>query len=371
VGSALLLLMLYDLRRILIWLLIAVLLALTAAPGVAWLERHHVRRWLGASAIVLAAVAVLIALDVAVAVPLLRQSRELLGGLPRIAHELLKPGGPLAFLERHYHIEQRIHTITPGRLFHLVAGPRSVTSVFSQVLSLAAATVTVVTITVMLLIEGPRTWTAIVDSLGERGERIDRVARRMQHSVGGYVRGNLLISLLAGAGSFAAMSILGVPFALPLAVAVGLLDIIPLIGATLGAVLCVLVALSVGWPAALALVIYFVAYQQAENHLLAPVIYSRTVAMSPLVVLLVSLAGAILGGIVGVLLAIPLASAVQIAVGEFLRARGKAQLADLAEVMTGAKHDEGPVPLGQDDEGIVDEPTLSSDTDEQQKRPAA
>ena len=105
----------------------------------------------------------------------------------------------------------------------------------------------------------------------------------MQRSVGGYVRGNLLISLLASIGAFAAMSVLGVPYALPLALAVGLLDIIPLIGATLGAVLCVLVALSVGWLAAVLLIVYFVVYQQTENHVLAPVIYAKTVAMSPLV----------------------------------------------------------------------------------------
>ena len=101
------------------------------------------------------------------------------------------------------------------------------------------------------------------------------------------------------------MSILGVPYALPLALAVGLFDIIPMIGATLGAVLCVIVALPVGWPQALALIAFFVVYQLLENHLLSPVIYAKTVVMSPLTVLLVSLAGAVLGGIVGVLLAIP------------------------------------------------------------------
>ncbi len=163
----------------------------------------------------------------------------------------------------------------------------------------------------------------------------------MQRSVGGYARGNLLISVLATIGSFVAMSILGVPYALPLALVVGLLDIIPLVGATLGAVLCIVVALSVGWPQAVALVAYFVIYQQAENHLLAPVIYARTVVMSPLTVFLVSLAGAVLGGVIGVLVAIPLASAAQIAVGELLRARGIERLADLAERDTQSASGEG------------------------------
>jgi predicted PurR-regulated permease PerM len=357
VSSALLIILVWDLRRILVWLLIAVMLALTVEPAVSWFERRRVPRWLSASLITLAAVLVVVAIEVVVAVPLLHQSRALLDGLPHLAHDLFKPGGPLAILEQHFHLEHRIGTITPGRLFHMVAGPRSITSIFSQAAAVVAAAVTVVGITIMLLIEGPRSWTAFVDALGKRGERLDVAGRRMQRSVGGYARGNLLISLLASIGSFAAMSILGVPYALPLCLAVGLLDIIPLIGATLGAVLCVLVALSVGWVAAVLLIVYFVVYQQAENHLLAPVIYARTVAMSPLVVLLVSLAGAALGGLVGVLLAIPLASAAQIAVGELLRSRGIEHLADLAERETeGASVEGGPVPSDKDDEVTDDEP---------------
>ncbi len=320
-------------------------------------------RWLGATLITLAAVVVVVAIDAAVAVPLVRQSRQLLGSLPHLAHDLFKPGGPLAILEQHFHIERRIGTITPARVYHWVAGPRSIASIFSQAAAVVAATVTIVTITIMLLVEGPRGWRAFVAACGDRGERIDVVGHRMQRSVGGYVRGNLLISLLATIGSFAAMSILGVPYALPLALAVGLLDIIPLIGATLGAVLCVLVALSVGWLAAVLLIVYFVVYQQTENHLLAPVIYAKTVAMSPLVVLLVSLAGAILGGLVGVLLAIPIASAVQIGVGELLRARGVERLADLAELSTEDAHAEGDAVLLSKDEELHEQASTGATPD--------
>ncbi len=333
-GSALLALLVWDLRRILIWLLISVMLAVTVAPAVSWLQRHHLPRWLGASLITLVLVLVVVAIVAAAAVPLVSESRQLLTGLPRLTHDLLRSSEPLGRLARQFHLEQRIGTVTPERVFRFVAGPRSVSSMFSQAAAVGSAVVTVVAITIMLLIEGPRGWQALIGALGERGARLDIVAQRMRRSVGGYAGGNLLISVLATIGSFAAMSILGVPYALPLALAVGLLDIIPLIGATLGAVLCVLVALSVGWPQALALIAYFVIYQQAENHLLAPVIYAKTVVMSPLTALLVSLAGAVLGGIVGVLLAIPLASAAQIAIAEFLRARGVEHLADLAERTT-------------------------------------
>ncbi len=330
-GAALLGLLVWDLRRIIVWLLIAIVLAVTVAPAVTWLERHHVRRWLGATLITLATAAVVGAIVVAVAVPVATQSDQLLSGLPHLAHSLLKPGGPLAFLQQRFDIERRIGAVTPARVLRFIAGPRTISSMFSQAATLLGAVLSVVTITFMLLLEGPRAWRLLMASLGERGGRVDAVGRHMQRSVSGYMAGNLLISVLASVGSFAAMSILGVPYALPLALAVGLLDIIPLVGATLGAVLCVLVALSIGWPQAVALVAYFVIYQQSENHLLAPVIYARTVVLSPLIVLLVSLAGAMLGGVVGVLLAIPLAGAAQVALRELLHARGPGRLTAPAE----------------------------------------
>ena len=359
-GSLLLALLVYELRTILVWVLIAGMLAVTIAPAVSWLERRRVPRWLGASLVTLAAALALGALVIAVAVPLVGQSRDLIGNLPHLAHDLFKPGGPLAFADQRFHIERRIGVITPGRLFDLVAGPRSIASLFTRTAAVVAAVVTIVTITVMLLVEGPRAWRAFVESLGASRERLGDVADRMQRSVAGYVRGNLLVSLLAGAGAFIAMTILNVPFALPLAVAVGLLDLVPLVGAILAAALCAFVALSVGWPAAVILIVYFVVYQQIENHFLAPVIYSRTVAMSPLTVLLVSLAGAVLGGLVGVLIAIPLASAGAIAVGELIRSKGVADLADLAEIIADEAPEEGPVPLSEDDEEIGDKATRSS-----------
>jgi len=351
-GAALLGLLVWDLRRIIVWLLIAIVLAVTVAPAVTWLERHHVRRWLGATLITLATAAVVGAIVVAVAVPVATQSDQLLSGLPHLAHSLLKPGGPLAFLQQRFDIERRIGEVTPARVLRFIAGPRTISSMFSQAATLLGAVLSVVTITFMLLLEGPLAWRLLMASLGERGGRVDAVGRHMQRSVSGYMAGNLLISVLASVGSFAAMSILGVPYALPLALAVGLLDIIPLIGATLGAVLCVLVALSVGWPQAVALVAYFVIYQQCENHLLAPVIYARTVVLSPLIVLLVSLAGAMLGGVVGVLLAIPLAGAAQVALRELLRVRGTGRLAAPAEaVAEGAPVQGGLAPATEEGEG--------------------
>jgi predicted PurR-regulated permease PerM len=345
-GGVLVLLLVYDLRVLIVWLLLALMLAVALAPAVAWLERRRWPRWLAASAVTVAAAALAIGVVAAVAIPLVSQSNELFGSIPRLTRTLFADGGPLAGLDRRFHIVNQVRSIQVSQIVHLLSGGGgSVVDVFTRVLSVLAAAVTVMTIALMSLLEGPRIWVAFVDSLGDRGRRVDDVGRLMTASIAGYVRGNLLISLMAGVGSFVAMTILRVPFALPLALAVGILDLVPLIGAILGAGLCVLVALTVGWVPAVVLLVYFVVYQQVENHAILPVVYAKLVALSPLTVLIVSLAGAFLGGLVGVLLAIPLASAGSILVGEIAKSRGVEDLADLAEVIS----EEGPVPVSEDD----------------------
>jgi predicted PurR-regulated permease PerM len=177
---------------------------------------------------------------------------------------------------------------------------------------------------VLLLIEGPRVWAWILtmirpdlrDDAGEFGHSVI-------YSVGGYVRGNLMISVIAGLGAWIVMRVMGVPFALTLAVIVALLDLIPLVGATIGMIICALVALTQGWVAALVVLIYFIVYQQIENNVIQPVVYSKTVALSPLAVLLATLAGAAIGGIIGVLLAIPAAATVYISIAELQKLRAE------------------------------------------------
>lgn len=333
--------LIYALRTIVVWLLVAMLLAASVAPAVTWLVERRVPRWLAAGIVTLLATLITLGTITAIAVPLVSQSRQLLGNLPGLVRSMFKKGSPLAFLDQRFHVMQRVRSVSGTTVIHLVAGQHaSIIDVLTRMVAFLAAAVSILALTLLLLMEGPRAWAALVQSLGpENGARVDDMGRRMQHAVAGYVRGNLLISLLAGGGSFVAMSILRVPYPLPLALAVGLLDIIPLIGAMLGASICVIVALGQGWVVALLLVIYFVVYQQCENHLILPVIYGKTVAMSPLIVLLVSLAGAVLGGLLGVLLAIPLASAAAIVVGDLARSQGVENLADLVEAI-----EEGPPP---------------------------
>jgi len=156
--------------------------------------------------------------------------------------------------------------------------------------------------------------------------RAGRVADVMVDKVGSYMIGNLLISLAAGLASFALFAILGVPFAVPLAFVVAVCDLIPTIGATLGAVICVLAALLTTelWPTTVIVAIFFVLYQQVENYWIAPRILHSTVSLSAPAVLLSGLIGGTVLGLIGALMAIPIAAGLKVVLGERLQARDSA-----------------------------------------------
>jgi len=167
-----------------------------------------------------------------------------------------------------------------------------------------------------------------------RRAQADRVADVMVDKVGSYTVGNLLISLVAGLASFAVFAILGIPFAVPLAFVVAVCDLIPTIGATLGAVICVLAALLTTelWPTTVVVAIFFVLYQQLENYYLAPRILRSTVSLSAPAVLLSGLIGGTVLGLIGALMAIPIAAGLKVVLGERLEARDAADADSDAEL---------------------------------------
>jgi predicted PurR-regulated permease PerM len=147
------------------------------------------------------------------------------------------------------------------------------------------------------------------------------VGHGIYRQVGGYVTGNLAISVIAGLLATFVLLLLGVPFAVALGLLVGLLDLIPLVGATFAAVIVVGVGFLHSVLAGIVLIVFFVVYQQVENHILQPLVYNRTVALSPLAVLISILIGAELAGVLGALAAIPVAGAIQVVILDFLQAR--------------------------------------------------
>jgi predicted PurR-regulated permease PerM len=178
--------------------------------------------------------------------------------------------------------------------------------------------------TVFLLLYGPRFVRTGLDLLpdAQRRQRLERVGGESLRAVSGWVAGNIVTSVIAAVAALIVFLILGMPYGLLLALWVGIADLIPLVGATLGAIPAIIVGFTVSIPAGIIVTVFFIAYQQFENHVLQPAIYGRTIKLNPFLVLVAVLLGVELAGFIGALLALPVAGIVQIVVIEALEHRG-------------------------------------------------
>jgi len=197
----------------------------------------------------------------------------------------------------------------------------------------AAALVTILTITFFLILGGERYLSAGVQLFPEpHRPLVRRLLTESAGAVTGYVTGNLAISAICGVTTFAVLVVLGMPYAAALALLVAVLDLIPLVGATLGGALLVVVGLFVApWKAAV-LLVYIVVYQQVEGSILQPMVYSRAVQLNGLVIFIAVLVGGLLLGIPGALLAVPVAEIIRIVVTDLLAYRRTRQEADMTAV---------------------------------------
>lgn len=182
-------------------------------------------------------------------------------------------------------------------------------------------TVAVLAIAFLLLLDAPRTLGLLYGRLTpEREARARRLADQAAQAITGYVAGAFAVAALAGLVSFLAMEIIGIPFAIPLAVLMAFFALIPLIGSSIGAIAIAIVAAFQGLDAALEFVVFFIVYQQLETHVLGPFVYKRTVAMRPVLVIISVFVGASLLGILGALLAIPAAATIQLLITDWWKA---------------------------------------------------
>ncbi len=321
---ALLVFLIYAASRVITWIFIALFLAMALNPGVEFFVRRGVRRVFAAILVYLLAFVVIGLLLYLVLPPLISQISDFVDAVPGLVQELTRGQGPLGFLERDYQIVERVREALNSRGVGGVLG--LTTPALSIAQSVVAAVVGVVAIsflTLFMLIDGPRLHRSAVELLPERARgRWERMAHGIYKTIGGYVSGNLVISLIAFIGALIILLATGVPYSVPLALVAGIFDLVPLAGATIAAVILVTVAaITKGWVIGLIVGVFFLVYQQFENHVLQPLIYGRTVQLSPLVVLSAVLIGAELAGIVGALGAIPIAGALQVILREYLAAR--------------------------------------------------
>ena len=311
-------------QEVIIWILVAVFLALAMNPAVESLQRRGIRRRGLAVGITFVAVLAVIGGIGATFIPtLVDQVNAFVHKLPDYVHDLTKGKGKLGFLETKYHVVEKVReAVRKGGATKVLGFSGAAISITRSVITYVVATITITFLTFFMLLEGPAWLERVYSLLPEKSQpRWRAVGHEIYRTVGGYVSGNLLISLIAGVTYGIVLFIFGVPYAVALALIVGILDLIPLAGATLATIIVGAVAFIHSVPAGIAIVAYAIIYQQIENHLLQPLIYGRTVQLSPLAVLIAVLIGASIAGVLGALAAIPVAGTIQILILDWRRHR--------------------------------------------------
>jgi predicted PurR-regulated permease PerM len=249
----------------------------------------------------------------------------LVHALPGYVDDVTHRRGRLGFLESKYHITERVrHAVESGGASSVFGLTGTAVAITKGIITAVVATVTIIFMTFFMLLEGPAWMDRFFNLLpAGKQERWRGIGNQIYLTVGGYVSGNLFISVIAGVSSAVVMLALGVPYAVALALLVGILDLIPLAGATIAAIIVATVGFLHTIVAGIVLIVFFLVYQQLENHIIQPFVYSRTVQMSPLAVLISVLIGAQLAGVLGALAAIPVAGAIQVLLRSWLEERRK------------------------------------------------
>jgi predicted PurR-regulated permease PerM len=301
-------------RSVLILIGLALFIAAGLEPVVGWLTRHRVPRWAAVAAVLLAMFAVVAGFLAAAIPPLAAQTTRLVSELPHYAHTLQDHNSELGRLNLRYHIQQRLSHLLATRGSSLVGG---VLGAGELVLGAVASTLIVIVLVAYFLAGMPRIKLfAYRLAPHSRRARVILLGDEIFTKVGGFVLGNVVTSVIAGIGTYVWMLAYGIPYPLLLGLFVALMDLIPVIGSTIGGAVVTLVALTVSLPVAIATLAFYVGYRLAEDYLLVPKIMGSTVKVPAVVSVVAVLVGGALMGIVGALVAIPAAAALRLLLHE-------------------------------------------------------
>jgi predicted PurR-regulated permease PerM len=318
---------LYSVRAVLVRVLVALFIAVSLDPAVRFLARRGMRRGVAVTLIFVLAFGLVAGFLVSVIPPLVTQFRTLVEDLPEYLSRLQGRSSQFRQLDDRFNVSQQLEGLVGTLPSRLGSGLLGITGrVFGAVFN----ALTVLVFTIYFMADMPRIRSGLVRLFPvERRPRAKQVLDLVVDKVGGYMIGNIIISVIAGIASYIAFTVLGVRFAVPLAFVVAICDLIPMIGATLGAVIGVAVALFTTdlWPTVVLVAAFFVAYQQLENYLIAPRVLRTTVELGAAAVLLAGLIGGTVLGLVGALMAIPVAAAFNVLLNERLVAQEAAAAA--------------------------------------------
>jgi len=317
IAVVLLLQLVWVARQVLTWLLIALFLALALNPLVEWFQRHGIpRRGLASAVTFLLALGAIVGLSALFIPTLVDEANGFVRAFPDYVRDITEGRGELGRLAERYDLVERLQaSVEEGGASRVLGLSSTALALTKSIVTLIVAVVTIAFMTFFMLLEGPQWLERLYSVLPDDSrDRWRGVGDKIYKTVGGYVTGNLFISFIAGTATTVLLLILGVPYAFALGLLVAILDLIPLAGATLAAIIVSSVAFLDGTLNGIIVLVFFVLYQQLENHVLQPLVYSRTVQMSPLAILVSVLIGAELAGVVGALAAIPVAGTLQVLV---------------------------------------------------------
>ena len=325
VGCAFALYVAWLLRDVLRLVVISLFFALALIPVVDALDR---RARVPRAAVILALYAALaggvVLIGVSVVPTMAHEVRQISGDAPRYARELRRDSTFRRYDDR-YHVAARVGAGARALPRRLAAANGSLEAVTVKAFAVVGQLVTVLSVAFLLLLRGRRYVNLALRLAGPNEGRYRALVRNINHAVAAYMLGNVAISVLATAATWLVLSILGVPYALALGVVIGFFDLIPLVGATIGAIVVALATVTVDFPTAtIVWVVFVVVYQRFENDVVQPLVYGRALDVDPIVTILAVLAGSALLGILGALLAIPIAAAIQIVLSDWWANRAAA-----------------------------------------------
>jgi predicted PurR-regulated permease PerM len=327
-------------------------------------KRFHVNRGLATTIVFIVGIGMVAGLMYSFIRPLVDQGRQFADNFPTYVSDAREGRGPVGDLVKRFNLDERLRTAQDDVQKSLSNAGGGAIKVAGRVLGGVASILTILVLTLMMVLYGPELLAGGLSIMDEqRQHRVKAVASDCARAITGYVMGNLLISVIAGALTGIALLAFGVPFAGVLSLWVGFADLIPLVGATLGAIPTIGVAFLHSTAAGVGMLIFYIVYQQFENHVLQVVIMSKTVQINQLFVLVSVLIGVELLGFLGALLAIPAAGVLQVIVRDVWDHR-KGKLKDEPTIGT----DETPI---SELDGEPPAPTTHDDEDDTPERPVA
>jgi predicted PurR-regulated permease PerM len=335
VACAILLYLAWRVRMVIELAAISLFLALTLNPIVdAVSGSTRAPRALSILGVYLVLIAGVVVIGYVVVPSLVKEVQQLSQHAPRYAREL-RANGTFRHYDNRYDITAKLVVDLrrlPRLLGHL-AGPLKDVTV--QAFSFIGQLVTVLALAFLLMLHGRRYVNMGLSLTGARQERYRRLIINVNKAVASYMLGNVTISVLATVATWIVLSILGVPYALSLGFVVGFFDLIPLVGATLGAIVVALATVTVDFPTAtIVWIAFIIVWQRFEDYVVQPLVYGRALSVNPIVTIISVLVGAQLLGILGALLAIPTAAAIQIVLLDWWANRGHG--APVTSAMDGA-----------------------------------